>query len=544
MNHVTTTFPKLLAAALCLSGILCEAREIYSLDGTWKFTFQNEKEIDVPVPHTWNAIDAAAGPKFATNALSVQSQSYKRGKGVYVREIPVKIKAGKRYFVRGEGASIVSEVFVNGKFAGKHEGAFGAFCYEITDFLAAGTDKNSLKITADNTYNDDILPLSGDFSMFGGLYRSVTLIETDKICIDPAFFASPGVFIRTEKLTKNAAEISVETKLNGSAGTPIKLEIKVFDGNGKIVANKIENSVVPEGEKMLKQIISIKSPILWNGRKNPHLYKMEISVSDNNGSEDKIFQNLGIRSAKISKDIGFELKRENKTLRGVCRHQDFENKGWAVSKLDEKKDIDLILEMGADALRTAHYPQTENIYDLCDQNGIVVWSEVPAIEKVRDRPKFIENMKLQAKEMILQHGNHPSICVWGIYNEIFHQTTPEDRKIDMISVLKDLNKFVKEIDRSRETIAATNQFGNDALNEITDHLAANLYPGWYGGGPETMSEKIDQFLKRYPTKGFAISEYGHGADISAHEFPVKRPSPGGSFHPEEWQSFGHEKNYE
>ncbi len=198
MNHVTTTFPKLLAAALCLSGILCEAREIYSLDGTWKFTFQNEKEIDVPVPHTWNAIDAAAGPKFATNALSVQSQSYKRGKGVYVREIPVKIKAGKRYFVRGEGASIVSEVFVNGKFAGKHEGAFGAFCYEITDFLAAGTDKNSLKITADNTYNDDILPLSGDFSMFGGLYRSVTLIETDKICIDPAFFASPGVFIRTE----------------------------------------------------------------------------------------------------------------------------------------------------------------------------------------------------------------------------------------------------------------------------------------------------------------------------------------------------------
>ncbi len=526
------------------SAALCSAREVFPLDGEWEFSFDGGKKEKVSVPHTWNALDAAAGPKSGRHsALSVQSKSYKRGKGVYSREIPVKKKSGKRYFVRGEGASIVSEVFVNGKSAGTHEGAFGAFCYEITDLLGGG--RNTLTVSADNSYNDNIVPLSGDFSMFGGLYRSISLIETDALCIDPAFFASPGVLIRQSNVSKSSAEISVETLLSGKAGTPAKISIAVKDAAGRTVASKKMSAKVPEkaGEGV-PATLKILSPKLWQSRKNPYLYTVEVEVSDEAGTQtDTVIQPLGLRDFEIMPDRGFVLNGSEGTLRGVCRHQDFEGKGWAISKDDEANDIEMILEMGADALRTAHYPQTEHIYDLCDRAGIVVWSEVPAIEKVRDRPEFVKNLKLQAREMVLQHGNHPSICMWGIFNEIFHQTSAEDRKANMIGVLTDLNKYMHELDSTRPTVSATNQSGNKRLNSISDHLAANVYPGWYGGNADAMGGMIDGYRKNNSGRGFGISEYGHGGDIATHEYPVKKPVPTGSHHPEEYQAVGHEGNY-
>ncbi len=542
MKLISSLLPKTLIAFLLSGCVIGYAREVHDLCGTWDFSLGGTKER-VTVPHTWNAKDAAKGPKSSSNALSVQSTVYRRGKATYTREIPVTIKAGKRYFVRGEGASIVSEVFVNDKSAGKHEGAFGAFCYEVTDLLKPGA-KNTLKITVDNTYNDDIVPLSGDFSMFGGLYRPVALIETDALCISPVYFASPGVIIKQEKVSRSSAEITVETMLNGKAGTPADVSISVKDATGKVVKSLKTSTTVPANkEEPVKQKLMIAPVKLWQGRENPYLYTVEVTVTSGDGSSDTVVQPLGLRTAKITADKGFDLNGKMHTLHGVSRHQDLDGKGWALSKEDEENDIKLMVDMGVDGLRTAHYPQSEHIYDLCDKYGIVVWSEVSAIEKVRSRPKFIENMKLQAKEMVLQHGNHPSICMWGIFNEIFHQTNAEDKKVDMVAVLKDMNAYMHTLDKSRPTVAATNQPDNASLNSIPDHLAANLYPGWYGGSPESMGAKIDAYRKKNPKRGFGVSEYGHGADIGTHEYPLKQPSPSSSKHPEEWQAYGHEMNY-
>ncbi|WP_418173939.1 sugar-binding domain-containing protein, partial [Akkermansia sp.] len=215
MNIRIHSFNVSCAGLCCALGsfLAADAREVHSLNGSWDYSFNGGSSGKVAVPHTWNAEDAADGVKGQRgDAKSVNSDAYRRGSAVYSRTLPVAPRPGKRYFIRGGGASIVSEVSVNGKPAGRHEGAFTAFCYEITPLLKQGA--NTVSVLVDNTQREHIAPQRGDFSMFGGLYRPIELIETDGVCIDPLFYASPGVFITTKSLDKSKAEVEVKTLLN------------------------------------------------------------------------------------------------------------------------------------------------------------------------------------------------------------------------------------------------------------------------------------------------------------------------------------------
>lgn len=540
------SFNVLCAGLCCASGsfLAADAREVHSLNGPWNYSFNGGPSGKVAVPHTWNAEDAADGVKGKRgDAKSVNSDAYRRGSAVYSRTLPVVPKPGKRYFLRGGGASIVSEVSVNGKPAGRHEGAFTAFCYEITPLLKKGA--NTVSVLVDNTHRDHIAPQRGDFSMFGGLYRPVELIETDCVCIDPLFYASSGVFITTKSLNKSRAEVEVKTLLSAS-GKPgdVEVAVDVLDMKGRKAAGKTVK--VPAAEKKNLEVpvtLAIANPVLWAGVRNPYLYRVKVSIRTADGQTDEVVQPLGLRTVSIDPKQGFVLNGKPMRIRGVSRHQDVQGKGWALSPEDEALDIWLIAEMGADGLRTGHYSASANVYDLCDKTGLVVWSEVPNVNLVRDTPEFRENNRLQAREMIYQHWNHPSICMWGIFNEIGHQPEAASKGVDMEAELTELNKFVKETDPSRMTVGASNQPGRKKLNNIPDHIAFNSYPGWYGGGPETMKGNLNGFIRDHASKGVAISEYGHGASTGMHENPPKRPSPTGFWHPEEWQTHAHEINY-
>ena len=563
-----------IALSVLIGGMALDARETVDLTGKWTFSFGNEAPRQVDVPHTWNAEDGVDGPKTGRPpGFSVGSSSYRRGVGTYERELPVKPGKDKRYFVRFDGASIVTDVAVNGKPVGRHEGAFGAFCFEITDALK--DSGNTITVKTDNTFNKNILPLAGDFTMFGGLYRPVTLIETEQACIVPDFYASPGVLVSQDKVTPQSASVTVTTLVGfrkdgmvdvsttgydssgepvtklcmGRTGSLVKVEIR--DARGKVVASgearplhQPDAAFAAAAGKlpdMAAVTLNVPEPVLWQGRQNPYLYTVTARMFVDGKETDRVEQPLGLRTIGIDPKKGFLLNGKPMQIKGVCRHQDMEGKGWALSKADEEKDMKMILDMGADGLRTAHYPQSGHIYDICDKSGMIVWSEVPAVQMVSDSPEFVKNMKQQAAEMLLQHGNHPSICMWGIFNEIGHLNTAEDRQVDMEAVLKGLKGHVKSLDASRPVVAATNQPGRRSLNEIPDYLAINTYPGWYGGGPDGMRGSIDGYLRGRET--LAISEYGHGADVAVHEVPVRQPKPVSSHHPEEWQAYGHERNY-
>ncbi len=526
---------------------LASARDITPLSGDWSYRFMDEAPTVVTLPHSWNAADAANEVKGKKeDAKSVNSPLYKRGAATYSRTLTLVPVAGKRYFLRGGGASIVSEVSVNGKPAGRHEGAFTAFCYEITPLLQEG--ENSISLVADNTHRDHIAPQRGDFSMFGGLYRPLELMETGQTCIDPLFHASPGVFITTQELTAQKATVEVKTLLctTNPAGEKVALTVSICDAEGNEVASA-SKEVEVKGESPRTELplqLEIAQPTLWDGVANPYLYSVRVSMSTANGQTDEVIQPLGLRRVSIDPERGFILNGRELQLRGVSRHQDKEGKGWALTPADEEQDIRLITTMGATALRTAHYPQSTHIYDLCNKAGLIVWSEVPNVNLVRDSEAFRANNRQQAMEMIYQNWNHPCICMWGIYNEIYHQPEPVQRQVNQEAELTALNQFVKQTDPHRMTVAASNQPGRQKLNTIPDHIAFNTYPGWYGGGPETMKSNLAGFVRNHPGKGVGVSEYGHGASVRMHESPAARPKPTAYWHPEEWQSHAHEVNYE
>ncbi len=536
-----------LACVLGLALCCAEAREVTTLGGTWKYRFGAGPATKVLIPHCWNAHDAAEGAQGKKNdAKSVDSAVYQRGAATYTRRLKLDKVEGKRYFLRCGGASIVSELTVNGKPAGRHEGAFTAFCHEITPLLKSGS--NTLSLTVDNTHRDHIAPQRGDFSLFGGLYREVELIETDSLCIDPLFFASPGVFITTQSLSEDKAVIEVKTLLNTASAAEVGAEVSVVvkDAGGRVVATSHTPATIAQGAYRAACCteLEIANPVRWDGVANPYLYTVQVAVKTADGQSDEMTQPLGLRTASIDPERGFILNGRAMQLRGVSRHQDMHGKGWALSAADEERDLRLITEMGVTALRTAHYPQSTHVYELCDKAGLIVWSEVPNVNLVRDTEEFRTNNQRQALEMIYQHWNHPSICMWGIYNEIYHQPEPIMKQVDMEGELTALNEFVKAADPTRFTVAASNQPGRKRLNTIPDHIAFNTYPGWYGGGPETMKNNLAGFIRNQPGKGVGVSEYGHGASIHMHENPAARPQPTAFWHPEEWQSHAHEINYQ
>ncbi len=539
------------ASLTCLLGAImttATARDVTVLDEGWIFHYGHQPSaIKVSLPHGWNQSKAAeGGPGKPADAKSVNSTVYKRGSATYSRTLKLVPKAGKRYFLRGGGASIVSELSVNGQVAGRHEGAFTAFCYDITPLLRA-EGPNSLKLEVDDTHRNHIAPQRGDFSIFGGLYRPLELIETGLTCIDPLFYASPGVFITTRELTEQTAAVEVKVLLNTTRKTAEKVELTatVRDAEGKKVASTRRDVELQGAEAHSEHPLQLEipHPILWNGVASPYLYRVTVAMKTARGETDAITQPLGLRQASIDPEKGFILNGRQMQLRGVSRHQDTKGKAWALSAADEERDIRLITDMGATALRTAHYPQSTHIYDLCDKAGLVVWSEVPNVNLVRDTEAFRTNNRQQALEMIYQHWNHPSICMWGIFNEIYHQPEPVQQQVNQEAELTELNAFVKKADPTRMTVAASNQPGRKKLNMIPDHIAFNTYPGWYGGGPETMAANLAGFIRNHPGKGVGVSEYGHGASILMHQNPVSKPTPNAFWHPEEWQSHAHEVNY-
>lgn len=531
-----------------MAGILAmvgaEARLVSTLSGDWDYIDPDGTPGVVQIPHCWNAEDAAHGvPQLAKDSKSVNSNFYKRGKAIYTKKLAFTPKSGKRYFLRCEGAGIITRILLNGYEIGVHEGAVTAFCFELTPHLKL--EDNILTVEVDNTYQDHIAPLRGDFSLFGGLYRPVDIIETDLVCIDPLFFASPGVFISPRPLDKGA-EIGVKVRVNNGAACTQKCKVKVelLNDKGEVKATSdTEKEIAAQTVSEISFMLNLPKARRWDGIRDPYLYTVRSTITTSDGCSDTIVQPCGIRSAYIHSQLGFMLNEKPRQLRGVSRHQDKKGKGWAVSPADEKQDIDLILDMGCDALRTAHYPQSSHIYNLCDKAGLIVWSEVSNVNIVHNTPEFRAHNRKFAQEMIYQHWNHPSICLWGYFNEIGHQPEKGLNINQMADELIEMDKFIRHLDTNRPTASVSNQPRAKKLNNVPMHIGFNTYPGWYSPNPANMARNIASYIRDYGDKGVGISEYGHGASINQHEQRPKQPRHNGDWHPEEWQSYAHEHNY-
>ncbi len=516
-------------------GLQVSARQIIPLNTNWQFyfTYNFERGIQketVNLPHTWNADEVLKG---ITN--------YNRTAASYERNLQVPDAwKGKRLFLSFEGVNNVATVLVNHKMVTAHHGGYTAFTVEITDYIKPGN--NAITVLVSNAYRLDLIPLHGDFNLYGGIHRPVSLIVTDKNCISPLDFGSSGIYLDQQQVSEASAQVQVRSKLSLTDGQGLSLKTIILDHKGNVV--KSQTDALAAGQKELKQSLKLEKPRLWNGKADPYLYQVEVALLQNGKLIDQVTQQLGLRYYSVDPDRGFFLNGKHLDLYGVGRHEDVSGKGSALSEADQLADMELIKSLGATAVRLTHYPHSKLFYDLCDKNGIILWSEIPFVGPggytgtgYVNSPALKDNIKGMLTELIRQNYNHPSICFWGMFNEL---------KLDYDDprpFIKELNALAKSEDPGRLTTLASN-LGSGEFTDLTDLMGWNQYFGWYGGNFDQVGTWADQTHRALPAKPISISEYGAGASPFKHTEELEKPNPSGRFHPEEWQTAFHEKHWQ
>ncbi|MGN6370767.1 MAG: glycoside hydrolase family 2 TIM barrel-domain containing protein [Phycisphaerae bacterium] len=479
----------------------------------------------VTLPHTWNAEDG-------------ESKNYFRGDGWYRRKVTIGSElAGKELYLRFEGANRRAEVFVNGERAGGHVGGTEAFVVDITRQARSG--ENDVVVHVDNKRDPDSPPLQADFTFFGGLYRAVELVGVNPVHVSLTDFGSAGVYVTTPRVTGESAAVQVKTLVeNSGAGADgaTQVDVQVVDAEGEVVAERATACVVGAG-KVSEAVteLGVASPHLWDGVHDPYLYSVRVMVKEGERVVDSVTQPLGIRTMRLDPEQGFFLNGKPYPLYGVCRHQDREGKGWAISEEDQVEDMGFIKEMGCTSVRLAHYPQSNFFYGLCDKAGIVVWAEVPVVDRLGSSEAFTKNARQQYTELIKQNFNHPSIAFWSAGNEVDPTGGNFNRKGPAVYPwFKKMGELGHELDPSRFTAAAYRErFYPPADN--ADVFGLNPYLGWYN---DTYND-LEEYLQKHEANGarghFAFTEFGAGASIYFHsEHPVRMD------HTEEYQNLFHE----
>ena len=237
---------------------------------------------------------------------------------------------------------------------------------------------------------------------------------------------------------------------------------------------------------------------------------------------------------------GFLLNGQPYPIHGVNRHQEKRDQGWALSDADQDADFQMIREMGATAVRLAHYQQAEHVHDLADKCGLLLWQEIPLVNEIGGSDAFAANAKQQLTEMIRQGYNHPSIMTWSTFNELYNvKTTPP-----VETLIGALDKLARDLDPTRTPGGVSCQPEKQELDRIPEWIGYNDYPGWYGHDVEKLSTDIHHFYEVAGSKRIAVTEYGAGANTTQHqEGTLVPPKPAGPFHPEEWQAFVHERHW-
>ena len=453
--------------------------ETILLNTGWTFTKEGRSE-PVTLPHTWNAVDGQDG-----------GNDYYRGTCTYTTQLPkLRLPEGGRAVLQFDGAAMTAVVSLNGQKLAEHKGGYSTFRVDITDALQ---DSNTLTVSVDNSDNDTVYPQKADFTFYGGIYRDVTLHILPAAHF--ALAANGAVPVKVTPvvtdLERRRCEVTVEAFVVG-------VDTVHFALDGQKASATVENGTA-------KTVFTLENAHLWDGLEDPYLYTLTASL-DNGESQSVRF---GCRKFEIDPQKGFLLNGRSYPLRGVSRHQDRKGVGIAITKEMMEEDLALILEMGANTIRLAHYQHAQTFYDLCDEKGLVIWAEIPYITMHMHNGRA--NTLSQMEELIVQNYNHPCIAVWGLSNEI---TAASPVNEELLENHRALNDLAHKLDPTRPTTMA-NVFMLEITSpilEIPDVNSYNLYFGWYLGDLDQNDEFFDSYHAKYPDRCIGFSEYGADAN--------------------------------
>jgi len=532
-------------------------------DGQWQ---------QVSVPHTWNSVGYYHHNLGGQNSASGVKK--RQGAGWYRLRFDVPAdQVNRRQWLEFDAASRVAKVWLNGQYLGEHRGGFSRFRLDATAAMRAG-QANVLVVRVDNTQPSaggptaDVLPLTGDFFVHGGLYRPLRLISTAPVHVDMGDFGGAGLYAQTAQVDEQGAKLSVKLRLanDGAKEAKAQVRLSLLDASGATVASSNLTQGLPVGKPVeLASELTLAKPHLWQGVDDPYLYRLRAEVIAADGSVvDTVEQNIGIRTMRFDADKGFLLNGKPYKLRGVGYHQDRDGKGWALSPKDIEEDVATLRDMGVNSIRLTHYQHGQTIHDLADRTGIILWDEIPLVSqwtlggKLEPEASLVANARQQLTELIRQNTNHPATAIWSIANEVdFGNSLPifltgrtDGQLPDPMPLLRQLQAVAKAEDPSRPTALATccegRLFGADAVIPETAPMAdlggANRYFGWYFGQAGDLGRQLDKLHAKRPAQPLSITEYGAGGALTIHTDNVLGGAPDsrGRAQPEEYEGYIHE----
>lgn len=405
-----------------------------------------------------------------------------------------------------EAVMTYAKVWLDGKFLGDHYGGFTAFDFNINN-VSAGT--HNLTLMVDNSFDECSIPQRKvDWYHYGGIIRSVYAEKLNGIAVTNLHFD----YTLNDSLTSANGKITAEifNSENCEITSPVTFcfdEKEVYKTSVTLSSGETKSIVCNE--------FTVKNIRLWDIGK-PELYNISVTTKT-----DDLFDRVGFRKIEVQNE---KILLNNKVIeiRGVNRHEEYPVFGFAFPKALMNKDIDIILNLGCNAIRGSHYPNSKYFVDLLDSHGILFWSEIPMwgvgfTAETLGYPKVIERGLAMHKEMLKQYFNHPSIIIWGMHNEI-----PTESE-NAYNISKLFYSFLKENGGNRIVTYATYKPMEDICLEFCDIICLNQYYGWYYGNNDSWPDALNEFRERrnalgYGHKPIIMSEFGCAAIYGDHTF--------------------------
>ena len=447
----------ILAGALIAVTAMAQSHREVTLDEGWQFSRDNTTWQQVTVPHDW----AISGPfdkkwdlqvvAIKENGENVATEKSGRsgalpwiGKGYYKTTftVPVTYKHVQLVF---DGAMADAHVYVNGQLAGHWAYGYNAFIVDASPYIHTDGLANDLEVRLEN------LEESNRWYPGGGIYRPVKLVMTQGFNVLDTW----GLYVRTLSIDPDKATLQVEHQLEAGSSLDwnYELEITLADASGRVVATKRTS---PDGMGHFATQLTVDHPALWSPE-SPNLYQIMTVLKCEGKEMDRQTQKVGIRTVSFSKEGGFQLNDERRSIKGVCLHHDLGPLGAAINKTALIRQIEMMKAMGADAIRTSHNMPSTMQMEVCDSLGMMVmaesfdgWKE-PKVRNGYGR-YWDEWWQQDIRNLVLNHRNHPSIIMWSVGNEI-----PEQWKPEGVKRYKDLIALCHKYDPSRMVTCGMDQ---------------------------------------------------------------------------------------
>lgn len=467
-------------------------RKVLDLSGVWGFAPDLENMGDT---HNWQKC-LPVKEKFAVPGMWNNESGYLMYEGMGWYEKRFYSDGGTLRFWFG-GVSTLATVWFDGELLGDHYGGFCEFSFIKTGVKAGW---HTLTVRADNSFDDDSIPQkSVDWWHYGGISREIVVETLVGIC---PLYNRAEYTLSDDRKTANVKQIVELYNAEDSKKTDtVKYSFGSINLEQKVTLDAGE-------EKTITFEFTVDNVNLWD-TDNPYLYDIAISTST-----DDLLDRTGLRHVEVKKD-GVYLNGKFVEIRGVCRHEDHPEWGFAFPLKLMKKDLDIAVSAGINAIRGAHYPNSRAFLDYCDENGILFWSEIPIWgcgfePKTIAREKVISRIMDMHREMVRYYYNYPSIVFWGMFNEL-----PTDTK-EGVALAQKCYPYLKENGGNRMVTYASNCQTWDECLPYCDIICLNVYWGWYGGDKYSWDKFLEDYRAFRKKKGMEhkpviMSEFGAAA---------------------------------